>query len=318
MKDGGVFMDRFDDNEYKDLIKNLLHDTQYIERSNMGKLAGLRQYAEVLVRKILDIGSNYELMLGQVRRNSRNSAVRSGMESLGEELSDSLIEILNRIKPLGNDGSHTQRTEEFSKEEVESVEDAILDLYALIFIKYFIDIQVNLYSSPEVLRLFSLLPPVIRYKTWKYLFEKDKNNIQVVDKLCLAIIKCYDKEMAYKWLEDNAETIKAIPYPDRDEIDKYDSMHMVEVEPDVFRPVVTLNFDAYDNMYDLLLSKINDPRTSVNESGKMYKSFEEAVEHYKNYKKENIASTSSEEMAVLCSLMDFVYLGRVAKSEILN
>lgn len=93
---------------------------------------------------------------------------------------------------------------------------------------------------------------------------------------------------------------------------------MVEVEPDVFRPVVTLNFDAYDNMYDLLLSKINDPRTSVNESGKMYKSFEEAVEHYKNYKKENIASTSSEEMATLCSLMDFVYLGRVAKSEIQN
>ena len=240
------------------------------------------------------------------------------MESLGEELSDSLIEILNRIKPLGNDGSHTQRTEEFSKEEVESVEDAILDLYALIFIKYFMDIQVNLYSSPEVLRLFSLLPPVIRYKTWKYLFEKDKNNIQVVDKLCLAIIKCYDKEMAYKWLEDNAETIKAIPYPDREEIDKYDSMHIVEVLPGTYVAKITLNFDEYDNMYDLLLSKINDPRTSVNESGKMYKSFEEAVEHYKNYKKENITSNSSEEMSALCSLMDFVYLGRIAKSEIQN
>lgn len=318
MKDGGAFMDRFDDDEYKDLIKNLLHDTQYIERSNMGKLAGLRQYAEVLVRKILDIGSNYELMLGQVRRNSRNSAVRSGMESLGEELSDSLIEILNRIKPLGNDGSHTQRTEEFSKEEVESVEDAILDLYALIFIKYFMDIQVNLYSSPEVLRLFSLLPPVIRYKTWRYLFEKDKNNIQVVDKLCLAIIKRYDKEMAYKWLEDNAETIEAIPYPGREEIDKYDNMHIVEVLPGTYVAKITLNFDEYDNMYDLLLSKINDPRTSVNESGKMYKSFEEAVKHYKNYKKENITSNSSEEMSALCSLMDFVYLGRVAKSEIQN
>lgn len=311
-------MDRFDDNEYKDLIKNLLHDTQYIERSNMGKLAGLRQYAEVLVRKILDIGSNYELMLGQVRRNSRNSAVRSGMESLGEELSDSLIEILNRIKPLGNDGTHTQRTEEFSKEEVESVENAILDLYALIFIKYFMDIQVNLYSSPEVLRLFSLLPPVIRYKTWKYLFEKDKSNIQVVDKLCLAIIKRFDKETAYKWLENNAETIKAIPYPGRDEIDKYDNMHIVEVLPGTYAAKITLNFDAYDNMYDLLLSKINDPRTSVNESGKMYKSFEEAVEHYENYKKENITSNSSEEMSALCSLMDFVYLGRVAKSEIQN
>lgn len=120
-----------------------------------------------------------------------------------------------------------------------------------------------------MLRLFSLLPPVIRYKTWKYLFEKDKNNIQVVDKLCLAIIKCYDKEMAYKWLEDNAETIKAIPYPGRGEIDKYDSMHMVEVEPDVFRPVVTLNFDAYDNMYDLLLKyKIkNKPPQAIRACG---------------------------------------------------
>ncbi len=257
-------------------------------------------------------------MLGQVRRNSRNSAVSSRLESFGEELSNRLIEILNRIRPLGNKGSHTQRTEEFSKEEVESVEDAILDLYALIFIKYFMDIQVNLYSSPEVLRLFSLLPPVIRYKTWKYLFEKDKNNIQVVDKLCLAIIKCYDKEMAFKWLEDNAETIKAIPYPDREEIDKYDSMHIVEVLPGTYVAKITLNFDEYNNMYDLLLSKINDPRTSVNESGKMYKSFEEAVKHYKNYKKGNITSNSSEEMSELCSLMDFVYLGRVGKSEIQN
>lgn len=279
-------MNRFDDNEYSDLIGELLHDTQYIEISNRGKMAGLRKHAEVLVRKILDIGSDYMLMLGQVKRNSNNSAINGAMESLDDELSNRLIEITRRINPLGSDGTHTQRTEEFSQVEIEHVEDAILDLYALIFIKY--------------------------------LFEKDKNNIQVVDRLCLAIIKRYDKEMAYKWLKDNAETIKAIPYPGRDEIDKYDSMHMVEVEPDVFRPVVTLNFDAYDNMYDLLLSKINDPRTSVNESGKMYKSFEEAVEHYKNYKKENIASTSSEEMATLCSLMDFVYLGRVAKSEIQN
>ena len=94
------------------------------------------------------------------------------MESLDDELSNRLIEITRRINPLGSDGTHTQRTEEFSQVEIEHVEDAILDLYALIFIKYFMDIQVNLYSSPEVLRLFSLLPPVIRYKTWKYLFEK--------------------------------------------------------------------------------------------------------------------------------------------------
>lgn len=56
-------MDRFDDNEYSDLIGELLHDTQYIEISNRGKMAGLRKHAEVLVRKILDIGRNINPLL---------------------------------------------------------------------------------------------------------------------------------------------------------------------------------------------------------------------------------------------------------------
>ena len=307
-------MDNFDDNEYAGLIGDLLHDALYIGISNKGKLGCLRQQAEVLVRKILDIGSSKMLMLGQVRRNSNNSAVKDGMDNLGDELSDRLIEIVNRIIPLGNGGTHTQHTDEFSQEEVESVEDAILDLYALIFIKFFMDIHVNLYSSKEVLWLFSLLPPVIRYKTWSYLFEKDNNNIQVVDKLCLSIIKFFDKEKACEWLENNAGRIKAIPYPTKEEIEKYDRMHMVEVAPGKYDVRVTLNFDAYDNMYDLLQSKIDAPGTSINEAGKLYKSFEEAIGHYKKCKNE-VMQNCSEEMVTLCSLMDFVYLGRKSKSE---
>lgn len=65
-------MDRFNDSEYAILIGNLLHDTQYIEISNMGKLAGLRKHAEVLTRKILDIGSSKKLMLGQIKKSSNN------------------------------------------------------------------------------------------------------------------------------------------------------------------------------------------------------------------------------------------------------
>lgn len=51
-------MDTFSNSHYSVLISNLLNDTQYIEISNMGKLAGLRKHAEVLVRKILDIGNS--------------------------------------------------------------------------------------------------------------------------------------------------------------------------------------------------------------------------------------------------------------------
>ena len=158
-----ILMDRFSDSEYAVLIGNLLHDTQYIEISNMGKLAGLRKHAEVMVRKILDIGSSKQLMLGQVKKNSNNPAINNGMNDLGSELSERLIEIVRKINPLGRDGTHTQHTDEFSDEEVESVEDAILDLYALIFVKYFLDIQVSIYSTPQVLRMFSFLPPIIRY-----------------------------------------------------------------------------------------------------------------------------------------------------------
>ena len=130
-------MDRFDDNEYSDLIGELLHDTQYIEISNRGKMAGLRKHAEVLVRKILDIGSDYMLMLGQVKRNSNNSAINGAMESLDDELSNRLIEITRRINPLGSDGTHTQRTEEFSQVEIEHVEDVNFRFVCTDFYKVF-------------------------------------------------------------------------------------------------------------------------------------------------------------------------------------
>lgn len=308
-------MDNFIDSEYAILIGNLLHDTQYIEISNMGKMAGLRKHAEVMVRKILNIGNSKQLMLGQIKKQSNNPAVKSGMDNLGDELSDRLINIVGKINPPGRDGTHTQHTDDFSDEEIAGVEDAILDLYSLIFIRYFLDIQVSIYSTPQILREFSILPPIIRYKTWSYLYEKDKNNIQVVDRLCLSIIKLFDKPTAYKWLEDNCEAIKKIPYPTKSEVEKYDRIHCVEVAPGIYRAIVTFNFDKYSNMYDLLYSKISDARTSVNESGKMYKDFEEAIEHYRNYKS-SIMQSNSEDIKKLHSLMDFVYLGRKSKSEL--
>jgi len=306
-------MTNFDDSEYAELIGNLLHDTNYIDISNMGKIAGLRKHAELMVRKFLNIGSDTMLTLGEVRKNSRNSTVNNRIRNLGGELSSKLIGIVNRITPLGNAGTHTRRTESFSDEEVERVEDALLDLYALIFIRYFMDIQISIYSPPLALHAFSFLPPIIRYKTWVYLYEKDRNNIQVVNKLCLSIIKTFNKETAYEWLGDNREVINVIPYPTDSEIRKYIQTGGFEVEPGVYQ--VSLDFEKYDNMYDLLYDKIEDDRTSVNESGKMYNNFESAINHYKGYKSLNIQNYS-EEVTTLHSLVDFVFLGRKSEEEL--
>lgn len=300
----------FNDNEYKNMIGNLLHDTKYIEISNMGKLSGLRKHAEIMVRKILNIGSDKKLMLGEIRTNSRNNAVNIGMENLGDCLSARLIEIVSRINPLGSDGTHTQHTDEFSDEEVESVEDALLDLYALIFIRYFLKIRVSLYTSPVVLHVFSILPPIIRLKTWSYLYEIDKNNIQVVNRLCLSIIKTFDKEAARQWLNENINEIKAIPYPTHSEKIKYIKTGGFEISPGLYQ--VSLDFDKFDNIYDLLSAKIEDSRTSINESGKWYKTFEDAIEHFKNFKESNIQDNTDE----FYSLMEFVYIGRKSKDEL--
>lgn len=305
-------MNNFDDSEYENLIGDLLHDTQYIEISNGGKLAGLRKHAEVMVRKILDIGSSKRIMLGYIKRDTKDHTIGRKLSNLGEDLSSTLIEIIGRINPLGSEGSHTQHTSMFLDEDVRKVEDALLDLYAFLFIHFFSNHKVNLYTPATTLNEFSFLPPIIRYKTWDYLFKKDSTNIRIADKLCLSIIKTFDKERAYKWLDDNSEALKSMPYPTHDEVMKYLLANSVEVNPGEFRCNVSLNFEGYSNMYDLLYDKIKDPRTSINESGRMYKNFEEAIRYFKAITDVD-SENESEEIATFHSLMKFVYIGRKAK-----
>lgn len=306
-------MIEFNDKEYEKLISDLLNDTQYINLSNMGKVAGIRKHGEVLVRKILNIGSKIKFTLGQVRENSSNSFVNKAMNKLTPDLRINLIEIVNRIIPLGNAGTHTQHTEDFTDEDILILEDAILDLYAFIFIKFFSNYTIGLYFSPNILSEFSLLPPIIRYKTWNYLFKKNPNNIQVVNKLCLSIIKAFDKETAYKWLEENKSVIMDISYPDYYQIKEFNDRCGVKIAPGIYK--VHINFISYKNMYDLLYDKIKDSNTSINESGKMYDSFEKALKYFNmHYRKSNMKASSKKEV-IFHSLMEFVYIGRKVENK---
>lgn len=306
-------MRHFDDNEYSVLIGNLLNDTQYVNISNMGKMAGLRKHAEVLVRKILNLGSDIYLTLGQVKQNTKNRYIYGALKDLEGDLCTKLVDVIEIINRPGCDSTHTQHTEDFSDKEVENVEDALFDLYAIIFIKFFLKYGVSIYTSSLILHEFSILPPIIRYKTWHFLYLKDKHNIQVVNKLCLSIIKVYDKETAYSWIEKNAEAIRAIPYPNEREQQKYLYSVGIPVAPGIVQ--VSLGFDRFDNMYDLLYDKIKSNNTSVNESGKMYKNFEEVVNYYRSYESMGIWE-SSNEFKEFKSLMKFVYLGRKSTCEL--
>ena len=46
---------KFRNEAYSDLVKDLMQDAFYIQRLNRGKIASIRQYAEVVIRKLIDL-----------------------------------------------------------------------------------------------------------------------------------------------------------------------------------------------------------------------------------------------------------------------
>lgn len=273
----------FINSEYADLISSLIHDTRYIQISNRGKIQGLRSYSEVLFRKLLNIGNDIQITVGQIRDDSTNKAVSRAIKDLDKGIQEALFVTAKRISRLGNIATHTQYTEDFTETDVKEMEEAVLDLYALMFVRYFNNIGVSIFTSPQILRTFSLLPPIIRYKTWKYLFEQNHNNIQVANRLMLSIVKTFNWIEAYNWLERNKVLIKSISYPSYNDMMQYYSMYRFEGESENDIVIIaSFNFIDYDNAYDLLKDKLKACQYLINESGKMYKNFEEAVYYYRN------------------------------------
>lgn len=301
-------MKEFNDTEYNQMISDLIHDMSYSNASNRGKVATIRGYTEVMVRKILDIGSDTKFTLGELKNKPMSLKM---CELLGLELSRKLLDCVEEIRSIGNDATHTQRTQKISDKQVKNLEDDLMELHAVLFIKFFNSVTVELVFSPQTLGLFSLLPPIIRYKTWKYLFELDKNNIIIADKLSLAIIKTYGRENAMQWLEDNRNTLLQIPYPTKEDQYKYLVAHKSPINPTEFE--FTLRFWDFSNIYELLKSKINNKKTAINESGKLYANYEEALkffkqrindyEQVKNYKRDDA-------LEQMIDLIKFAYIGR--------
>ena len=113
----------FNSLEYERMIGELIRDTFYIERSKRGKISGIRQFSEILVRKIINVGSDRKLMLGTIKRDFRNE-----LDRLQENRKKDLLKIIEKIRPLGNDGTHTQHTEDFSDDDLNQVKDGLICL----------------------------------------------------------------------------------------------------------------------------------------------------------------------------------------------
>ena len=163
--------------------------------------------------------------------------------------------------------------------------------------------DLNLKSDKNVLTFFSSLPPEIRFRTLKKLVEiKGFDNIQLLDKFLLSIVKTRGVDEARFWLIRNHEQIQNMNYPSEEEIAEY--------EEDFCQDDLPLKLREYTNVYALLMSVINSANVLLADYG-LYKNFEEAIVVYKQYDLEFYLS-NSEEQQKFKDLLNFCFIGRVS------
>lgn len=330
-------MTNFNDSEYSLIISELISDAFYSSLSNRGKISEIRQFSEVLVRKILDIDKNRGILLGKIdqpafRKNGTpNNGAREEFQKLTEPRQHELISIIDSFRIISNAATHTEHIEEFTEADLNSVTDSLFDLYAFLFEEYFLKYPIDINTKPSILFNFSLLPPIIRYKTLNYLFMSGYRNIYVSDKLILAMLKTNGKEFAMNWLNQNKTELISNPYPDNtqkqiffknvlnitinnnqdlinnissEDEKNYVYNQLIDIaETDLINLLKSLPFK---NHFELLLDKISKVSDYIDDHGLMYQTFEQAIDHYKNY----VIEDSSPEVIELKNIMDFVYMGR--------
>lgn len=193
-------MKKFNNEVYQSLASDLIGDIFYLDgRSNRGKIASIRQYTEIIVRRILNYPQKDKLTIGNKKIQSRIKSY-----SANSLLQDSIKVILSD----GNARTHTQVVESPTDKDVEKVLDALFNLYAFLLVDYFEKYKFG--SNKEVMTSFSILPPIIRWITLDYLFKQDNTNTDIIDKLALVTVKAYDKETALNWVEDNKDLLNSL------------------------------------------------------------------------------------------------------------
>ncbi|HEL0567308.1 TPA: hypothetical protein TUT10_001868 [Streptococcus equi subsp. zooepidemicus] len=285
-------MKKFDNEKYQILAKDLMGAIFYSEISNRNKIATIRQYAEVIVRKILDINPSKKMTIGANEISKKLDALNNSVF---------LKEALENIRQDGNKFTHTEYLEEVTSDEFDKIVDKLLDTLSFMLINYFETYEFG--SRSDVLESFSLLPPIVRYKVLIFLYSKYPNNVHVIDKLALAIVKAFNREEAIRWTEKEKNNLINLDVMSNKVFNEIAENKGIE-----FAELIKFN-SPYKNMYELCIDKIMKIGNEIDSKGRLYIDFESALPYYKQY---GIIDEDSEEIKEFNDIMDFLYLGRKA------
>lgn len=289
-------MRKFLNDAYEPLVSELINDAFYLEsRSRRGTISTVRQYSEIVVRKILDLPDSERVTLGDHKIVKKLEEV-SAQNKL-------LLESIEYIREIGNKCTHTQYLSEITEDDVKTAIDKLFNLYSYLFINYFEKYKFG--SNNQIKRKFSILPPVIRYITLEYLFQNDRTNLSLIDKLSLVILKVFDRNTAIEWVEENKSELSGLQTYTDQAIADIREKHGDAVAQNIIN-------NAPENMYILCVERISDVASILEHQGKLYVNFEQALPLFLE---EGKADGDTEEINEFNSIMDFVYLGRKASND---
>lgn len=279
---------------YSKRIKNNINDSFYADGVSWeGKIKNLRTYAEIIVRFILNKPTEY-LTLGKQK------------EKLKQKSNDNPL-LMNSLKVIceyGDNNTHTEATAAATEEDFNNAVDAVYGMYAYLFVSYLKKYGLN--GSDRTLSIFSLLPPIIRYKSLNYLWENEYQDSVLADKLNLAILKTFGIDKSKEWINENADLLKQLPCVS--EVAKQDLIQKVG------KQVATkILISGPQSMYDVCISKVSELSVPIEKYGVLYSTYEEAVSFYKTKMQElkTIKPFSKEEIE-LEEIMNFCFEGRKA------
>lgn len=293
----------FENSDYEILISDLIFDIYYSELSISSRLVLLRKMTELITRRFLNLGMGEKMELGDITSPEKNPKYKTTerLNNVDKLLRKDFESTVNKLREIGNKYSHTQNHKISNLEEWIEAENLIWDLFSYLFVQYFLKYNLSLKSDKNVLSMFSQLPTDIRFRTLQKLFEiKGYDNIQLIDKYLLAMVKSKGWEEAYFWLISHRKEIQSMGYPSENEI--------IDYTDDFDEDELSLPLRKFQNVFGLLSSVLRNPKVK-SVSGGIYDTFEEAVKYFYEENLETYLSATREQIEFR-ELLYFCFIGR--------
>lgn len=293
----------FENSDYEILISDLIFDIYYSELSISSRLVLLRKMTELITRRFLNLGMGEKMELGDITSPEKNPKYKTTerLNNVDKLFRKDFESTVNKLREIGNKYSHTQNHKISNLEEWIEAENLIWDLFSYLFVQYFLKYNLSLKSDKNVLSMFSQLPTDIRFRTLQKLFEiKGYDNIQLIDKYLLAMVKSKGWEEAYFWLISHRKEIQSMSYPSENEI--------IEYIDDFDEDELSLPLRKFQNVFGLLSSVLRNPKVK-SVSGGIYDTFEEAVKYFYEENLETYLSATREQIEFR-ELLYFCFIGR--------